>query len=127
MPERTHRFVIAATGLLVLHEIEELATGFVRVDPWTITAAQWLNLEPTLVFSVVQLAGIAFLGWLLTKRPTSRWLYWALGLIMIAELDHVLRAIARHSYYPGLATAIVILLFAIPYWWLILVPVKKRS
>lgn len=35
---------------------------------------------------------------------------------MIFELDHVIRAIAIGGYYPGLVTAVAILLFAIPYW-----------
>ncbi len=116
MVERTHRFVMVAAGLFAFHEIEELVTGFIHIDPWTINVAQWFNLEPTPVFAIVQLLGVASLGWLLIKRPVSHWPYWLLGLIVLLELEHVIHAFALHAYYPGLATAIAILIFAIPYW-----------
>lgn len=110
------RLVGLAIVLFVLHEIEELVTGFALIDPWTQTLANLFELPPALVFGIIQLVGAAFLIWVLVTRPTTRWPYWLVTAALAFELDHIVRSLAIHGYYPGVLTAIPLVLLIVPFW-----------
>lgn len=69
-----------------------------------------------LVFVFWLFAGL-FMGWLLLRGGAAAWAALAVwGLTFVLEWHHVVRALARSGYYPGLYTAVVYLVVMAVYW-----------
>ena len=115
-PMNRNQLIIIATFLFILHTIEEISESFSRTDSWSLAIGQLTHSNSATVYLVGQVVLFGCLGWLIVTRPRSNGWYWFIGGIMVLEFDHVIRSIAYHTYYPGLATAILILLYAIPYF-----------
>ncbi len=113
------------TFAFAVHTVEEVLTGLAVVDPLTLTVANMPTIEPMLVFLAVQVVLFSFLAWLVLKQPTNRWPYWILVLVMAFELDHVIRALAIRSYYPGVLTSVLIVLLIVPMWRAFIQPKKS--
>lgn len=109
------QLVIGAAVLFALHTLEELTESFSSTDTWSLAAAHLTHTNSATVYLVGQLVLFGFLAWLIINQPTANGWYWLLGGIMLFELDHVIRSISSHTYYPGLGTAVFLLLWMIPY------------
>ncbi len=103
-----------------MHGLEEYRTGFLYRDPLMILFANRLALRPEILFIVVQiLLGLLLIlpAFLSFRRP---WLRVIFGAILLFEVDHIIHAISSQTYYPGLWTAIPLVIIGIFYWKLAL-------
>jgi len=102
--------------LFALHGVEEYATGFPHTDPLTLFASELLGVGPYAVFFGVEvMLGIfLLLPFFLSFRPV--WYRAVLGVILLLEVDHVVRAIQAQSYYSGLWTAVPLVVIGLLYW-----------
>ncbi len=112
-----------AIPLFVAHAIEEYSTGLLGLDPLfrSITAH---HLPTITLYIVEQLLLVAILLW--TIYQPKRWLLVFIGLLFIFEVSHVIPALAQTSYYPGLVTAILLLLLGLFYWRAVMIRFTRR-
>src|SRR3989344_1032719 len=107
--------------LFVLHGIEEFYTGFYKADRFTqfiFGPFEQMGVHDImfLTFQVMfwLLLAVAFLMTL-----SERWrlrMMMVLGAVYILELHHIWKAIASWSYYPGLMTAIPLVIVGFFFW-----------
>ena len=102
-----------AIPLFVVHAIEEYSTGFLGLDPLFRSIATH-HLPTIAIYVVEQLLLVAILLWAMYQP--QRWLLVFIGLLFIFEASHVIPALAQTSYYPGLLTAVLLLLLGFFYW-----------
>ncbi len=102
-----------AIPLFVVHAIEEYSTGILDLDPlfrWVTTH----GLPTAVLYTAEQIVLVALLIWAI-YRPML-WLRIFIGLLFILEITHVIPALEQMSYYPGLVTAILLLILGFFYW-----------
>jgi hypothetical protein len=94
--------------LFILHAVEEYVTNFYSIDDSLLWFAHGMSATPTVAFFLIQAAVlVVLLGtfFLANRRVFTI----VLGILVIAELSHVVAAFQTQAYYPGLYTAVVIL------------------
>lgn len=127
MSSRITQLFALSVGTMLLHKVEcywaeewlesplfqtLVALGH-RVDP---DPDHVLGEAMFLVFVTWLFAGL-FMGWLVLRGGGWAWTALAVwGGTFVLEWHHVVRAIARGGYYPGLITALVYLAVMAVYW-----------
>ena len=99
--------------LYIVHAIEEYSTGILKLDP----LFRWVessHLPTVILYMVEQVLLVLLLFWAISKPKL--WLLIFIGLIFLIEILHIIPALKQMSYYPGLVTAILLLLLAYFYW-----------
>jgi len=99
--------------LYIVHAVEEYSTGLLKIDPvfrWV--EARGFNVATFYVVEQFLLIGLIL--WAI-HRPKQLALF-IIGLIFIFEITHVIPAVQHVSYYPGLITAIPLLIIGCFYW-----------
>ncbi|MHB8710143.1 MAG: HXXEE domain-containing protein [Minisyncoccota bacterium] len=107
------KFLKLAIPLFIVHAIEEYSTGLLDLDP----IFRWVtahNLPTITLYWIEQIILVALLVWT-TYRP-NRWFMIFIGLLFIFEITHIIPALRQMSYYPGLVTAVPLLLLGLLYW-----------
>lgn len=108
------KIIFIAAILFVLHIVEELITGFHKVDPSILFLGQMLSVETLIAFIFVQiLLGILISLAYFTEVKAFKVI---LGLAFIVELTHVMPSILSLRYTPGLLTALALVGAGIVYW-----------
>lgn len=107
--------------VFIAHGIEEYLTGFTKVD--RIFAFVF---QPVLGMSIANGTFVVFqiMAWiflivcavLLMGERWQKRLLIIPGLLYIFEVHHLIEALLRWNYYPGLLTAIIFPVFAILFW-----------
>lgn len=110
--------------LFILHAIEEYYTGLTQLDSFFQWASNITGLSVNTIYFGEQVLLIGLLMW--TIYQPKKWLLVLIGLIFVFEFIHLTRAIAILNYYPGLITAIPILILGI-FFWRELIKNYKRS
>ncbi len=111
--------------VFIAHGIEEMATGFYKLDQWD----EWIfGLLPFTSIHEAMFATFQIMFWLLlvialilTLGERQRFYTIAfLGLIYVFELHHPIKAILAGGYYPGLITSLAFPILAFFFWreWL---------
>lgn len=106
--------------LFLVHAVEEYFTHFPTVDPILTAVASKIPLNPNFLFILLQIIWTTFLVVVFFIAPSrgkfSLSLMVLVGLVLIFELEHLIRAIMSQSYYPGLATAILLAIVGFTFW-----------
>ena len=105
--------ILVAMILFIAHGIEEYLTGFYKVNPLFMAAAQNINIfslalsTKFLVFQLIfwLLLIIAFTQ--LKKEKAMLWLTILFSIIALFELEHVVNALLIKQYYPGTITSLL--------------------
>ena len=100
---------ITALGLIYLHGLEEVLTGFPHVDPFMKFGANFFNTSSEGFYWISHI----FLWWLpipliflIFRKTTLILLLLALfGIVFFFEIHHLIKAFVAQSYYPGMITA----------------------
>ncbi len=112
--------------IFIAHGIEEYFTGLYNFDFFYQSFS-----NPKLVFVIVVpvLANILLIvSYVLVKK--NKWVFglsFLLGLLFIFELTHIYEAIMVRGYYPGLYTAIPLLIVGFLFWKELLKNYKSRT
>lgn len=102
-----------ALPLFIIHAVEEFSTGLLKIDPFF----RWVGAKGfsvTTFYIVEQILLVAILLWAIykPKRP----ILILIGFLFIFEITHVVPALQTMSYYPGIVTAIPLVIVGIFYW-----------
>ncbi len=109
----TSNLLKIAVPLFVAHAIEEYSTGFLGLDP----LFRWVTMHglPTVaLYTAEQIALVVLLVWAIYRPMLLLRIF--IGLIFILEITHIIPALAQISYYPGLVTAVLLLVLGFFYW-----------
>jgi ABC-type methionine transport system permease subunit len=101
------KLLIIATILNIIHSSEEIIFYFVTGHP--------TGLPFLVVYIPGQIFLFALLGFAIWK-PHLKIFSVAVGIILLYEVVHITTAVKAGTYTPGLATAIPLLILAIPFW-----------
>jgi hypothetical protein len=107
--KRLTTLFVLALGLIYLHGVEEVLTGFPRVDSFMKFGASFFNTSSENFYWISHI----FLWWLpipvifliLRRRTIILPLLALFGLVFVFELHHLVKAALAQSYYPGMITA----------------------
>jgi len=109
------KYYVISLILLTSHALEEYLTNFYSLD-WSLNyLSSLIHLTPVIIWLFGQLIGLVLIVVLISKKKVT-FLSFILGLILVFEITHILPAINSMSYYPGLLSAIPILIFSYFYW-----------
>jgi hypothetical protein len=113
--DRNRNLLLFSIPLIAVHGIEEGSTGILGIDPLFrysgIYAPYVLAVEIALIALVFYLGATGWGG----KKIHSVLLLTA-GLLYLVEIQHILAAISRHGYYPGLVSAVVVVGIGLLFW-----------
>lgn len=128
---RLLRWLGLSIVVIIAHGIEEYLTGFQDVNPTVTIPARYFATVPNGIFGVFQL-----MMWLLLiilfvvlkgqKRLVLRVLM-IFGVVLVTEVHHMIAAVLRRGYYPGLVTALLFPLLAFGFWRELLREWRARS
>ena len=125
MTNKLKKLVFLSTLLLILHGIEEIFTGFYDVDPISTFVfkpflAMGLYQATFLVFQIMLWLALILLSVLIIGGKWRLIVLTIPGFFLIFEIQHVIEALVRGSYYPGLITALFLPILGIFFWkeWL---------
>ena len=118
---RLQNLFLVSIPLFVAHGLEEYFTGFYAVDSHVRFVFGFL--EPFaslqdifLAFQIFFWTALVVAYILFTKRIWPIQLPFLLGLVFVYELHHVYKMYITGSYYPGVVTAIPLLLLGFFFW-----------
>lgn len=99
--------------LFLVHAVEEYSTGILNLDP----LFRWVTAQglPTVSLYIAEQFGLVVLLLLAIYYPWF-WLRVFIGLLFILEITHIIPALQQMSYYPGLVTGALLVVFGIFYW-----------
>lgn len=118
--QKLKNILLIAVILILLHVIEEVATGFQYNDSFFSFFASFL-INKTEAFYVgfhIMWITVVLVGFLLVTNY-HRWVFPLLilfGTIFIIELHHVAKAIIFQRYYPGMITGLFYPVIGYFYW-----------
>ncbi len=107
-------------GLIYLHGLEEVISGFQFDDPWMVWAGNLVDTKTEVFYWTFHL-----MWWILVPIAiilivgNRRWIYSLLalfGLVYFTELHHTLKGILAGSYFPGMITGIIYPILGVFYW-----------
>lgn len=102
-----------AIPVFIVHAIEEYSMGILTSDPFFLWAT--LHGLPTVVLYLLeQVVLVVLLLWALYQP--RRWLLVLIGLLFLFEFTHFVSAAQHMSYYPGLVTAIILVVLGLFLW-----------
>lgn len=115
------RLFVLASLFLVLHGIEEYLTGFYNVDPifgFLFSPLKTMSVPQStfFVFQICLFLALIMLFLASSGGKAVRVVYGVIGFFLFFEIHHVVEALIRGGYYPGLITAIVLPIIGIFYW-----------
>ena len=101
----------------IAHGLEEYFTGFYKIDPSYRYLSGGLSDFP-LVFLIYQalLWSLLFLVYFLFTKNWIKWILILVGIIYIAELQHLAMTIISKQYYPGTITSIAFPIIGFLFW-----------
>ena len=111
---RLKKLVKLSIFLFIIHAFEEYYTGLLTIDPMFSRVSGLIKISSVTFYIAEQILLVAFLLWGV-YRP-KRWVHIGIGILFIYEISHVISAIENLSYYPGLVTAVLLLIVGFVYW-----------
>ena len=105
--------------LFYLHGIEEILTNFYLTDPLNRYFANKFQIDlriPYYSFNIALWVILPFCYFLFSNKNWIKGLLGIIGVVMIFEFDHLIRAVMAWSYYPGLYTSLLFPVLSIFYW-----------
>lgn len=114
------QLTLFSLALIFAHGIEEIITGFWKVDSVLMVFNERLESIPHAVYWASHVSFWLFLIPMFLLVLGGKWTLRVLalfGVIFIIEIHHILGAIfVTHGYYPGLLTAILYPIVGFFYW-----------
>ena len=118
--KRLKTILLLTLGIIYLHGLEEVISGFQYDDPWMIWFADFFSTKTEVFYWSFHI-----MWWLLI--PISllfifggrKWTYFLLSLFGLAyfiELHHPIKALVFSRYYPGMITGLLYPVVGIFYW-----------
>src|SRR3989338_5691486 len=104
---------------IYLHGIEEILTGFQRIDSFMVSGGSYLNISTEQFYWIFHIAwwvSLPVLYLLFHKKRIALFLFSLFGLFFIFELHHIIKTVNVKSYYPGLLTALIYPFIGVIYW-----------
>lgn len=112
MSNRLKNLFLLSILLFIAHGIEELITGFDRID----SQVQLLIIRPFLTFQII-IWLFLIIAYLILLGPKWQLRLMVIpGLIMIYELYHIYKALIVGGYYPGSITGLLFPVLAFFFW-----------
>ena len=120
MPSKELKLIfLLSLPLIYLHALEEVLGGFSHIDSFMQSGASLFNTTPELFYWVSHVLYWLALPTLFVLFKGSRlgmYLLVLFGFSYIFELHHLIKALIAESYYPGMITASIYILFGIFFW-----------
>lgn len=106
-------------ALIYFHAMEEILTGFPSSDSFMIIGGKTLGTTPEIFYWVLHtiwLLGVPLIFMLTRKSKLLLYLMALFGIVFIFEFHHLIKALLRANYYPGIITALLYPVVGIFYW-----------
>ncbi len=109
--------------LFIIHAFEKFIGGLLKIDP----VFRWIEIRGFSVHAFYFFEQCLLIGMIACAiyKP-KRLLLLFIGLIFIFELTHIIPAIQQMSYYPGLITAIPLVILGVFYWKALLPKLSRQ-
>ena len=120
---RNNTYILIATLLLVAHATEEYLSKFYDIDSSVQFLASNIGTTPLVALVLVHLVLALFLL-ILVFNQKNKLLFAVLGLILLFESHHIIESVLIGSYYPGVITAVLIVVFCFFFWRRFILEVK---
>ncbi len=121
MTKTLQKLFLISIPLFILHGLEEIFTGFYnrdsQVELWFGNLNSLPTPQATFILFQIMIWLMLIIGYLLLLGP--KWqlrLMFIPGIVFVYELHHLYKAIGVGSYYPGLATAILLYIVGFLFW-----------
>ena len=118
--KKLQQILVLAIPLFIVHGLEEYATGFYTIDPiFKFLSGVWRHDGVSgnlFTFSNYVLVFACVSALLISGKRWQLWLLSILGIIFFFEIHHIIEAIFRWQYYPGMITATLFPVVGIFYW-----------
>ncbi len=117
---RLRRIFFVSLGLIYLHGIEEVLTGFQFNDSFMVFFAGLFDITPASFYWISHI-----IWWVMVPllyfvfRNNTRVLFPLLalfGLVFVIEIHHLVKGLIAFSYYPGAVTAFFYTVVGYFYW-----------
>lgn len=108
-----------SVALIYFHALEEVLTGFPSSDSFTIIGSKIFGTTPEIFYWVlhgVWLLGVPLIFILARKSKLLSSLMALFGAVFIVEFHHLIKALLRVNYYPGMITAFLYPVVGMFYW-----------
>ena len=108
-----------SVALIYLHALEEVLTGFPSSDSFMTLGGKVFGTTPGIFYWIlhtVWLLGIPLTFILARKSILLLGLMMLFGVVFIFEFHHLIKALLRADYYPGMITAFLYPMVGIFYW-----------
>lgn len=120
IPIRLRRWFVVSIFLFIAHGIEEYATGFHKVNPSVTVLSRYFQTIEDGVFVTFQimlwLVLLIILALSSGQQRGFLWIMAAVGTVLITEVHHLIAAVIRMGYYPGVGTALLFAPLAFVFW-----------
>jgi len=126
------RFVVIlfTTVLLIyIHMFEEIKGDFYHVDSTLLFLSSLFKDIPQSTYfmgETVFRIMLLLLALITLGKKWALWVFTLYGVLLIAETDHLIKAIQTKNYYPGSITALLIVVSSFFYWKELLREWKKN-
>ncbi len=113
------RIFIWSIPVFMIHEIEEFATGFWKIDPLTNYVAKFFPSTNLAVFTIFNLELLVFIIVIALALQSPKWqmrMFTVFGFVYFFELSHIVRLLTTFEYYPGMITAFLSLIMGFFFW-----------
>lgn len=119
--KKLQQILVLAIPLFIVHGLEEYATGFYTIDPifkffFQAFGGMTVFQATFLLFQIMFWSLLVFSALLISGKRWQLWLLSILGIIFFFEIHHIIEAIFRWQYYPGMITATLFPVVGIFYW-----------
>jgi len=106
--------------LFIAHGLEEYFTGFYKVDSIFLFIFQSFEtmsvFQATFLLFQIMLWALLIIAYLMLSRRFVIGLLTILGVFFVLELHHLIDALIRLEYYPGMITGILFPVIGFFYW-----------
>lgn len=112
-------FFFLAVALIYLHALEEVLTGFPSSDSFMVVGGKMFDTTSEVFYwtsHAIWLLGVPVIFILARRSKFLLSLLALFGIVFITEFHHLIKALFRVGYYPGMITAFFYPVLGIFYW-----------
>lgn len=116
---RLKLIILLSLGLIYVHGLEEIITGFYLEDTTMKFFGRLFNLNGQDFYWISHMiwwAALPVLVYIVIRKRKMLWMLYPYGAVFFVELHHISKALLTKSYYPGMITAFFYPLMGIIYW-----------
>jgi hypothetical protein len=114
--------------IFILHGLEEYFTGFYKVDAsyqYLLKLVDINNSPPVFLIYQVMLCCLLIIIYFISEKAWAKWLMVLVGVIFIAEAQHLMITFTSGAYYPGTFSSVALLIIGFFFWKQLIINFKR--